>query len=188
MQRPSTVTIQSNHYILQVAMSEKDNIPRIVIARVGKRKTLSKQAEKDQGLISARVRQNTPALTFITRRLEALYGLPLQKKDLLVVARELCGMAPLILDRLAKRSRDCLLCWFCENWIVLEPLLVAGCSSQPRVENSDPRTSCACTPEEPTAVPSLFEKEEDFGFNDFGFSTFESPFGSEEGFEFFGVL
>jgi hypothetical protein len=165
-------------------MSEKDNIPRIVIARVGKRKALSKQAEKDQILICNRVRQNTPALTLITRRLEALYGPPLQKKHLLVVAQQIAGVAALSLDRLAKRSRDCLLCWFCENWPVVETLL-AGCPSQPRVMKSDPRNSCACTPEEP---PEPFGKGEDLDFNDFDFSSFESPLESEEGFEFFGVL
>jgi hypothetical protein len=91
-------------------------------------------------------------------------------------------MAAISLDRLAKRSRDCLLCWFCENWIVIEPLLVvAECSSQPRIGENDPRNSCACTPEEPL----VFEREEDF---DFGFAAFESHFGSEERFEFFGVL
>jgi hypothetical protein len=46
----------------QFSMSKKDRIPLTVIARVRKRKTLSKQTEKDQTLIANRIHQNPPGV------------------------------------------------------------------------------------------------------------------------------
>jgi hypothetical protein len=168
-------------------MSEKDEPPRIVIARVGKRANLSKQTEKDQELTASRVRRNGAALNMVVARLEILYGPSLQKKDLLVVARRFTQVT---LDRLAKRSRDCLLCWFCENWGVLEPLLFGACSPQPRVNEFDPRNSCPCAPPDDKMPDNstLFGKVDDFDLTDFGYGSFGSALGTEGGFEFFTVL
>jgi hypothetical protein len=46
-----------------------------------------------------------------------------QKKDMLQIARELCGICRINMDRLAKRSQACLWCWFCENWNTIRPRL-----------------------------------------------------------------
>jgi hypothetical protein len=158
--------------------------PLIVIPRVGKRHTLSKQAQKDQVLITDRMRQNAPFLDPVRSKLEYLCGASPQKKDLLVVARRLSGPCMVSLDRLAKRSRDCLVCWFCEHWKEIEPQLSALCDQQPRAYDS--RNSCASTKAphdvKPTGAP--FEHVDDFDFE----SIFESCsydgafFGSGEGF------
>jgi hypothetical protein len=163
-------------------MSEKDNPPRIVIARVGKRASLSKQTEKDQELTAGRIRRNAAALDTVVHRLEMLYGPSLQKKDLLVVARQFTQVS---LDRLAKRSRDCLLCWFCENWGVLEPLLFGARSPQPRVNEFDSRNSWGTAPPDDAGI---FDKVDDFDFTDFGYATFASHLAPEEGFGFGHVL
>jgi hypothetical protein len=161
-------------------MSEKDNIPRvIVIQRVGKRMTLSKQAEKDRVLTSERMRRNEACLGFVRKRLQ-LFSPNLQKKELDVVAQAVPGVS---LDRLAKRSRDCLICWFCENWIAIEPHLPGLCIQQPRVSESDSRNSCACTAEGSPAPVA-----DDFDSNTFGFGEFELPFETEGAFAFFDVL
>jgi hypothetical protein len=147
--------------------------PVVVIPRVGKRMKLSKQAEKDHVLISERVFRNQFALPFVRKRLEQFWP-SLQKKDLLIVAQQFPGLT---LDRLAKRSRDCILCWFCEHWTAIEPLLSSACIQQPRVSECDSRNSCVCT--RPETV--------DFS-DDFGFGAFEFPFGSGGAFEFEDVL
>jgi hypothetical protein len=45
--------------------------------------------------------------------------------ELIVLADECGRMDPLLppADRLARRSRAGLLCWFCENWALVAPLL-----------------------------------------------------------------
>jgi hypothetical protein len=80
-------------------MSDRDGIPRIVIASVGKRQSLSKQAEKDQILTAERVRRNHLMLDQVTGRLQVISG---QKKELLVVVRHLSDAINVPLDRLAK--------------------------------------------------------------------------------------
>jgi hypothetical protein len=160
-------------------MSEKDSIPRFVIARVGKRTTLSKQAEKDQVLIVERIRRNQGLMDRITRRLEVIST---QKKDLLVVAHHIGQAIRVPLDRLAKRSRDCLFCWFCENWGTIEPIFTGLCSLQPRADCS--RNSCVSPlPVKSEEAFPLGEAIDDVDvFNNFSGSGFEFTLGAEGGF------
>jgi hypothetical protein len=155
-----------------------DDVPRIVIARVGKRQSLSKQAEKDQVLTAERMRRNHQLLDRVTRRLHLISG---QKKELLVVARHLSEAINVPLDRLAKRSRDCLLCWFCENWRAVESLFAGLCPLQPRVEH--PRNSCAgILQAAATEIRVPFEEFDDFDFTCFSIPAFKSSLGGEGGF------
>ena len=129
-------------------MSNKDIRPIFVIHRTGKRRILSNQAQKDQGLTANRLRQNEGKISSVVNRLEYLLGQSPQKKDLLVLARQLCQLCGLELDRLAKRSRDCLICWYCENWAYIEPTFTSMCMMPPRVA-FDSRNSGSCSPPEP---------------------------------------
>lgn len=91
----------------------------IRIPRSGKRRTLSQQTQKDQELTADRIRLNKERIDSILEKLVQLCGASPQKKDLLVLAREIQAESLIRLDRLAKRNRDCLICWFCENWRVI---------------------------------------------------------------------
>jgi hypothetical protein len=91
-------------------------IQPVVILRVGKRTKLSDQAEKDHKLINDRARKNGNLMPAVSKELELLCSQSLQKKDLIVVARTVSTLCDIPLDRLAKRSRGCLICWFCEHW------------------------------------------------------------------------
>ena len=131
-------------------MSNKDIRPIFIIHRTGKRRILSNQAQKDQGLTANRLRQNEGKISSVVNRLEYLLGQSPQKKDLLVLARQLCQLCGLELDRLAKRSRDCLICWYCENWAYIEPTITSMSMTPPRVA-LDSRNSGSCSPVEPAS-------------------------------------
>jgi hypothetical protein len=96
-------------------------LPRIIIHRVGKRMKLSRQGEKDQYLMTARRRMNQANLPFVLSEFRRLMGEAPKKKNLIPIAHRVSLMCEIPLDRLAKRSRDCLLCWFCENWSIIAP-------------------------------------------------------------------
>ena len=83
---------------------------------MGKRKTLTSQTQKDQEMTVIRLKQNEAKIGKVTEILESLLGQRVQKKVLLEVAKEVSKKTRITLDRLAKRSRDCLICWFCENF------------------------------------------------------------------------
>jgi hypothetical protein len=174
--------ILSNRQFRSFLEMSGNDPPLIVIPRVGKRHTLSKQAQKDQGLTTDRMRQNAAYLDVIRTKLEYLCGPSPQKKDLIVVARELCGPCKVSLDRLAKRSRDCLLCWFCEHWSAIEIQFSAMCGQQPRAYDS--RNSCgtAKASDDDSQVPAPFEGVDDFDFESIFESCDVSFFGFGEGF------
>lgn len=46
-----------------------------------------------------------------------------KKKDALVLASELAKIINVKIDRAATRSKDGLVCWFCENWTQIQPYL-----------------------------------------------------------------
>jgi hypothetical protein len=61
------------------------------------------------------------------------------RKDLLVLARDVSDLTRLRVDRQAKRNRDCLLCWFCENWRTIEPMLPTLRKSRPGEYDTRPK-------------------------------------------------
>jgi hypothetical protein len=82
----------------------------------GKRTKLSDQAIEDRVLIQDRVRKNANLMPEVLKELGLLCSESLQKKDLIVIAGKVSTLCNVPLDRLAKRSRDCLICWFSEHW------------------------------------------------------------------------
>ena len=102
---------------------ENISMPGITIQRTGKRQSLSQQTQKDQELTVQRLKKNEQMIPTVTHFLELVLGKSPQKKLLLSLATQLTSITHIQLDRLAKRSRDCLLCWFCENWELFLPHL-----------------------------------------------------------------
>jgi hypothetical protein len=126
------------------------------------KKTLTKQAAKDQMLTDERVRRNHSQWAVVQQLLQQYFGPALRRNELLVVARQL---KPLTLDRLAKRSRNCLLCWFCENWPDIEPRLPSICfgnASQELIKEPIP------SPPAPGTAEELVETDFDQFFQDLG--------------------
>lgn len=144
--------------------------PLFVIQRSGKRKNLSAQAEKDQMLTAQRLRDNEETISLIVNRLEYLCGPSPQKKDMLVVAKEMEKRTAIQVDRLAKRSRDCLICWFCENWTYIVHEFEALCCEQSRASfdsrNSCPRLNKASKVEQ-TPGTTQTDCYNDFALNEF---------------------
>lgn len=142
-----------------------NGLPNLIffIPRFGKRKSLSKQTQKDQGFTRARVKRNETQISRIMPILEILCGQNPQKKDLLVLAQEIENHQSIQLDRLAKRSKDCLICWFCENWDAISSKLNELCATRPR--SYDSRNSCVA-PAADQKVPSI---SDNFYFDSFNF-------------------
>jgi hypothetical protein len=83
---------------------------------------LTQQTVRDHILIQKRVQQNAAIWRAIEMRLKHYFGPALRRNDLLAAALKI---KTLKLDRLAKRSRICICCWFCEHWSEIEPMLAA---------------------------------------------------------------
>jgi hypothetical protein len=94
----------------------------------------TKQTKKDRSDTQKRAQENEARWPAIRPRLQNIFGASLLRKDLLAEALKI---KTLKLDRLAKRSRICLLCWFCENWTVIEPLLPSRVVWAPNGNGSD---------------------------------------------------
>lgn len=89
------------------------------------KKKITKQQEKDEVLMIERMRKNKGRFELIRRDLMALMGNDFKKKNLLVLAKQISTQYKVPLDRLAKRVSNMLLCWYCEFWFVIQPIITS---------------------------------------------------------------
>jgi hypothetical protein len=96
-----------------------------LIPRSGKRRALSHQTTRDNSRLIERMRRCSEMLKLVEPVLKGPYG-KRTMSELLSLAdgctRVDPGLPPA--DRLARRSRPGLLCWFCENWGAVAPSIL----------------------------------------------------------------
>lgn len=129
----------------------------IRIPRTAKRNTISVQTERDEARINERVRRNAAPLRVIEPLLARICGKP--------TIAGLIGIAdhclretglPIRLDRLARRSRIALLCWFCENWgQISEPLMKQFSINLPRTGDPPDPPAHPASEASPLSITSL---------------------------------
>ena len=73
------------------------------------------QTLKDRLIISKKIKENKDYLERISHVLRIFLNGNTKKKDLLNLAKHLCKENNLKLERLMKRSKPYLICWFCEH-------------------------------------------------------------------------
>lgn len=88
-----------------------------------KYKRNSQQSIRDHEKIVRRMKSVGVLPDFILAYLEKTYNKHLTTASLLMLANTAVYSLNLPIDRLAKRNRQALLCWFAEHWNVIYPLL-----------------------------------------------------------------
>jgi hypothetical protein len=89
-----------------------------------KARMFSPQTLKDHRALDLRKEVCTTMLPDVMRVMSFYWGESPQVKDMRVVAREICRLTGLTLDRLARRDGKALECWFCEYWARIEGSLL----------------------------------------------------------------
>lgn len=83
----------------------------------------SAQAKRDLNRIKRRIEANSPMLKQITDQFVKYIGENITLESLMFLAKTLEEKANIEIDRLAKRRRAALICWYVENWDMIRPLL-----------------------------------------------------------------
>jgi hypothetical protein len=115
-------------------MSARPKSGRYVqIQRNGKRRLVSEQTQRDSIRLSERIRRNAGRIRVVESCLEQAYG-RMSMSNLASLADRCVNACQnsIALDRLAKRSRPALFCWFCENWSVIWPVLLQQQTGPPQ--------------------------------------------------------
>lgn len=95
----------------------------IVIRREKPAKLPSEQTIKEQELLNARIKKNKDRFENVSRFLEKYFDGSVHLKDATDLALSMGKQVGLVVDRRAKRHKPAIICWFCENWEHLYPLL-----------------------------------------------------------------
>ena len=93
------------------------------ISRTSPCKPISKRQKKDTELLIERMRKNKDKMEKVKKTLQHMLKENYMRKTLVEIAKILSRMTNIPLDRIAKRVNDATLCWYCENWDRLFPLL-----------------------------------------------------------------
>jgi hypothetical protein len=110
-------------------------VPKIVIHRQARQKHQSKLTEREHIRCEERMARNAGTYSTISRWLTALLGKDqLTKSALLPIAEKIAQQLHVKIDRDAKRLKDSLICWICEN----APQLPAA----PVLHTTSPQSNC----------------------------------------------
>ncbi|EAX95265.1 hypothetical protein TVAG_149850 [Trichomonas vaginalis G3] len=101
-----------------------DYVQEIISSRkVRKINSKSDRNLRDHDMITERVHNNGIKIDFVSEYIDRKFGLHVTTAPLLAFAAEMSNKYCIKLDRLAKRNRDALLCWYSENWDTVFPHL-----------------------------------------------------------------
>ncbi|OHT17561.1 hypothetical protein TRFO_00797 [Tritrichomonas foetus] len=90
------------------------NEVRFVIKRISNKNVL-RQTERDQLRINEKVRKNRICYSQMEKVLNIIYGGQVTKGKLLKMAHLIAKQRNLKIERIEKRNKSALICWYCEN-------------------------------------------------------------------------
>ncbi|EAY02055.1 hypothetical protein TVAG_383580 [Trichomonas vaginalis G3] len=103
---------------------------------------------RDHLQIFERIRENGIKMDFVSAYIDREFGTKVKYLSLLSIAGNLSKELDLKLDRLAKRNRNALLCWYAENWDKIQPHI------------KEQKTCLDISSEEDISSPVEIQKEE----------------------------
>jgi hypothetical protein len=101
--------------------------PAVVhIQRTGKRRNVTEQTMRDGVRLGERINRNSASMKCVETFLDRVCG-KRTMSDLILIADDCTRSNSSVpsADRLARRNRAGLICWFCENWVLISDFLVA---------------------------------------------------------------
>lgn len=105
-------------------MTESDAHPQIcVIARVGVRHFQSEKSQRDQRILNKRIKKCGEKFTSIPKMMEKIFQRELTFKDYRRITDELKLILDITTDRLSTRIKAGMICWFAENWDIINKYL-----------------------------------------------------------------
>ncbi|EAX95133.1 hypothetical protein TVAG_385210 [Trichomonas vaginalis G3] len=97
----------------------------IILTRKTKNyKRYTAQSQRDYECIKKRMMVNGVKTDYVSAYMEKQIGEHVTLVNLLSIAEVISNQLNLKIDRLAKRNRSALLCWYAENWDKISPLLL----------------------------------------------------------------
>ena len=100
-----------------------------VIKREKPTKQPSEQTLKEQEFLNIRIKKNQDLYQTVTKCLEKVLDGSIHLKQATELAIRLGKQIGAVVDRRAKRHKPAIICWFCENWAKVYPLIVTNCQS-----------------------------------------------------------
>ena len=118
---------------------ERDETRLLTKGEVTSEKQATKQTIIDRQLVSRRVEKNKDCFKKMEQALGILLSGKTRKSDLLAFARKILAENNLKIERLMKRSKPVLICWFCEHMDLI-PVLKDLITNSEMVDQFGPST------------------------------------------------
>ena len=115
----------------------------IIVKRGSGSRNPCKQTLIEQENLNKRIKRNQPLYSEVQRFLDRFFGGNFHLKEAVALASNICTYSSAKLDRIAKRHKPAIICWFCENWQSIVPYLL----KMKGIKLPDEENSTAVSPE-----------------------------------------
>lgn len=129
--------------------------PVIVLQRVGKRSELSQRALKEQKIVNQRIKDCGESFQTIPKLLDSVFHTTLTFTDYKNIAEELTRFIPIKIDRLSKRNKSAMICWFAENWSIVNCFLPHIAIDAKPEEKDEPKMQEFTVPTKHSGAPRI---------------------------------
>lgn len=134
-------------------MQRNKNYVKLIVSTrpLNKHKRKTAQSVRDHEKIKKRLEYNGIMPDYISAYLEKSIGRHISSTSLLSLASDIEYEFNLKIDRLARRNRQALLCWFAENWNIILPAInkkinLSILSDKDQYSDSPKESDCASDP------------------------------------------
>ena len=135
-------------------------IPIYIIKRTGKIPN-NERYKKEHDRQNKRRQKNAELFDKVKNTLDSYYNQPFKFKDAIKLANSIAEKIDVKIDRDARRSKDTLICWFCENWTLIQQIFNQTQNTTPQVNTynntNDDNTFCSFDENDEDANSFLFE-------------------------------
>ena len=131
--------------------------PIVVIKRVGKRTELSDRAIHEQEQVNNRIKNAGSLFEIVTKELKNIFHKNLNFPELRNIADMAIKGTDLKVDRLSKRNKNAMICWFCENWETIRGTIHKMGDNKSDPDNSSNQEEFST--DEPFIVPTKDPKQ-----------------------------
>lgn len=104
-------------------MQEQEYVLDNIITKFRSQKRKSAQSIRDNKKVKGRVKMNGENFEYVSNYFVKFFGSYVTIALLTVLAKFIIKKRRLKIDRLSRRNRSALLCWYAENWDVIHPIL-----------------------------------------------------------------
>ena len=112
------------HCLFWIFMKPNEDPKVVIIKRVGKHHSVTKRSMDEQHELNLKIKSLGAKYSYVSQELNILFAGDLNCKALLDVAEKVKQYIQIPIDRLTRRHKSAMICWYAEHWEQIKPIVI----------------------------------------------------------------